>query len=639
MSYRLGVDLGTTYTAAAVHKAGRSEVFELGTRSATIPSVVFIQDDGTILAGEAANRRALREPNRVARQFKRRVGDPTPMLVGGSPYAAEALSAKLLRWVVDTVAEREGSLPEQIALTHPANWGSYKLDLLQQALALESIEGVTLLPEPEAAAIEYASFERTESGRVVAVFDLGGGTFDASVLRKTSEGFEILGRPEGIERLGGVDFDEAVFGFVAQFLGDALTGLDRTDPVTQAAVARLRFECVEAKEALSFDTKVSIPVVLPTVHTEVRLTRSEFEDLIRPSLLNAVSAMKRAVAGAHLTVDDVDVVLLVGGSSRIPLIGQMVASDLGRPVAVDAHPKHLVALGASRPSAPAPKMAAAVPAPPPPPLPPPEPAPEPPEDERSDDVEVLAPTVSGAAAISAPPVDPPEIHIHSVDRSAPPKPRRRVLVLVASVALVAAVGLALALTRGDDSSQAATTASTEPSAEATVVDNSPATTTSTTVASTTTSSTTTTSQPQSDSAGETPLLSADSTSTTTSSSVAQTTTTAARPVTTARTETTAAVTTTQPLTTTTTATTTTTTAAPTTTTVATTTTSSPPTTQPQQAFVPGVAGLTGQQAVQRIAAAGLTSSCGQRCSDLVGGTSPPAGTALDPGTFVQLSYS
>ena len=214
MGYQLGVDLGTTYTAAAVHRNGSSQIVELGNRTATIPSVIFLTDDETILTGESANRRAVTEPGRVAREFKRRIGDPTPILLGGSPYSAESLSARLLRWVIVKVTESEGEAPERVAVTHPANWGPYKLDLLHQAIRIADLVDVVTITEPEAAAIHYATLERIDAGMVVAVFDLGGGTFDAAILRKKSEGFEFLGQPEGIERLGGIDFDEAVFAFV-----------------------------------------------------------------------------------------------------------------------------------------------------------------------------------------------------------------------------------------------------------------------------------------------------------------------------------------------------------------------------------------------------------------------------------------
>ena len=184
-------------------------------------------------------------------------------------------------------------------------------------------------------------------GAVVAVYDLGGGTFDAAVLRRTATGFELLGQPEGIEHLGGVDVDAAVFSHVARALDGALDELDVDDPDVTAAVQRLRQECTQAKEALSADTDVTIPVLLPGLTTEVRLTRGELEDLIRPALLDSVAAMRRALRSAGVDVADLHSVLLVGGSSRIPLVSQLVATELGRPVAVDADPKHAVALGAA----------------------------------------------------------------------------------------------------------------------------------------------------------------------------------------------------------------------------------------------------------------------------------------------------
>ncbi|MCI0685923.1 MAG: Hsp70 family protein [Sporichthyaceae bacterium] len=346
--YALGIDLGTTFTAAAVWRDGRAEIATLGGRTAAIPSVVLLRDDETLLTGETANRRALTEPGRVAREFKRRLGDTTPILLAGVPYSAEALMSKLLRSVVDEVTAREGESPARICVSHPANWGPYKTDLLRQAVRMANLEQpVTLTTEPEAAAVFYAQDRYVEPGAAVAVYDLGGGTFDAAVLRKTDTGFAILGRPEGIERLGGIDFDAAVFNHVRQALGGKLDDLDDTDFAAIAAVGRLREECVDAKEALSSDTDVSIPVLLPNVSTEVRLTRTELEAMVRPALYESIEALRRALRSAGVTPDQLHSVLLVGGSSRMPIVAQLVGAELGRPVAVDAHPKHAVALGAA----------------------------------------------------------------------------------------------------------------------------------------------------------------------------------------------------------------------------------------------------------------------------------------------------
>jgi len=347
LGYHLGIDLGTTYTAAATARDDRVQVVPLGNRAAQIPSVIFLREDDTILVGEAAERRGQSDPGRVAREFKRRVGDPTPILVGATPYSAEALMAKLLGWVVSKVTELEGGPPERVAVTHPANWGTYKKDLLHQAVRLADLENVTFLSEPEAAALHYASNERVELGSIVAVYDLGGGTFDATVLAKTEAGFDVLGHPEGIERLGGIDFDEAVYAHVNAATGRALDGLDPADQQAVSAVARLRQETIAAKEALSADTDTTVPVLLPNLQTDVRLTRPEFEAMIRLRLADTIEAMRRAIRSAGITADQLTKVLLVGGSSRIPLVSQLVSTELGRPVALDAHPKHAIPLGAA----------------------------------------------------------------------------------------------------------------------------------------------------------------------------------------------------------------------------------------------------------------------------------------------------
>ncbi|MBN2624849.1 MAG: Hsp70 family protein [Acidimicrobiales bacterium] len=347
MAYYLGIDLGTTYTAAAAEREGVVESLTLGNRTASVPSVVFLRDDGEILVGEAATRRATSDPGRVAREFKRRVGDPTPIILGGTPYAAEMLMARLLRWSIDRVCEQQGEPPRAIALTHPANWGPYKLDLLAQAVRQVDLDAALMLPEPVAAATFYASQRRLEPGSVVAVYDLGGGTFDAAMVRRTAGGFETIGTPEGMERLGGIDFDEAVFAHVRAAVDDALDRLDPDEPAAQAAVARLRQECIDAKEALSSDTDVSIPVLLPGLQTEVRLTRSEFEAMIRPAISETIVALRRAIRSAGVSAGDISAVLLVGGSSRIPVVAQMVGAELGRPIAIDAHPKDAISFGAS----------------------------------------------------------------------------------------------------------------------------------------------------------------------------------------------------------------------------------------------------------------------------------------------------
>jgi molecular chaperone DnaK len=410
MAYALGVDLGTTYTAAAIGADGRTEIFPLGRKQAAVPTVVYVGTE-RVLVGEPAIQRAVDEPERVAREFKRRVGDPVPLVLGGSPWSAERLLARVLAWVLERVTAERGAPPEHLAVTYPAQWGRWKRDVLEEALHLVAgAPPVSTVTEPEAAAVHYASSDRLDPGETVVVYDLGGGSFDLSILRAGADGFEFVGSPAGIERLGGIDFDEVVYRHVLRHATDG-DEPDTDDPAVRGALARLREACVDAKEVLSFDTRASVPVVLPGVATTVTITRAEFESMIHTPLEETVAVLRRTLDSAQVSTDGVRAVLLVGGSSRIPLVGQLVTGALGRPVAVDAHPKHPIALGAalvagrersatwpSPPASPSPPP----PPPPPPPAVSPPPPPPPPPPPRSEE-----PARWPVAPVPPPGVSPP----------------------------------------------------------------------------------------------------------------------------------------------------------------------------------------------------------------------------------------
>lgn len=353
MNYVLALDVGTSFTAAAIvrinHDASRvPESLPLGLRGTAVPSVVYYPEEGPILVGEAAERRGLDSPERVVREFKRRVGDDVPIAVGTLSLPAEDVFATMARWVADRAEEREGAPPSDIILSHPASWGAHRTQLILAALASKDLTKVTLITEPEAAALHYAAQVRVEAGSTIAVYDLGGGTFDTAVLKKTDAGhFELLGRPEGIEGLGGADFDAAVLRYVADHAGQGLANLDPSAPGALAALSRLRRECVEAKEALSADSEASISVLLPGFQQQVRLVRSDFEAMISEPIRETVDALERSLQDLGLTPDDLSAVLLIGGSSRIPLVAQLISEQLDRPIAVDADPKSSICLGAA----------------------------------------------------------------------------------------------------------------------------------------------------------------------------------------------------------------------------------------------------------------------------------------------------
>jgi molecular chaperone DnaK (HSP70) len=345
--YDLGVDLGTTFVAAAIWRDGRAEMCTLGNQNVVSPAVVYADEASQLIFGEAAERRELSHPARVERAFKRRLGDPAPVLLGGVPHQVTALMAGQLRHVIDTVTKVEGRPPDRVALTYPANWGPYRRELFEEIPQLAGLRDHVALTEPEAAAAYYGASRILDDGDTVAVYDLGGGTFDATVLRKQDGVVEVVGDPEGIERLGGIDFDEAIIQWINHQHGGALAELDMTEPESVAAMAKLREECVQAKEALSVDTETSIPVLLLNRHFFAPLTRREFEEMIRAPIESTIGALIRVVQAARVDLHQLSAVLLVGGSSRIPLIERMIAAETGRPTVTDAHPKYAVALGAA----------------------------------------------------------------------------------------------------------------------------------------------------------------------------------------------------------------------------------------------------------------------------------------------------
>jgi molecular chaperone DnaK (HSP70) len=352
--YALGIDLGTANTAVACWRDGRAEVVPLGASMGapsvrSCPSIVLVQDDGGTLAGTAAAQEAAAHPDRVIRGFKRRFGDDVPYLVGGREVTAEELTGHLLRWVLRTAREAlGGGAPSQLAVTVPATWQDYRLERMGRVAVDVGVPcPVSFMPEPAAAAVYYAARDHVRAGGTVAVYDFGGGTFDATVLRKTSGGFETLGPPMGLDTVGGEDLDEAMFRLVVAELGPAWPALDRTDVGIRRGVAQLREAAVRAKEELSTARKADIPVLLPGLTRVVTIQRPTFEAAIEPLVDETIVALMDVVDLAGLAPRDLDGVLLVGGSSQIPSITARLGERLSVPTLKDVHPKHAVCLGAA----------------------------------------------------------------------------------------------------------------------------------------------------------------------------------------------------------------------------------------------------------------------------------------------------
>lgn len=350
--YVLAVDVGTSRTGAAIARAGTdgrvdASAFRLGRNGDHAPTVLFV-GDGEVLVGDAAERRGVAHPERLIREFKRRLGDPAPFVAGGRLLAAEDLYARVVSWVTDQVTEREGRPPSAIAVTVPAAWGPHRRELIDGAIRRDGGPEVMILTEPEAAALHYDAIHPVAAGSALAIYDFGGGTFDAVVLRKDDAGVVTMaGEPVGLEHLGGSDFDDAMLRHVVAAAQLDPREFTDADEATRMALATLRQECVAAKEALSFDTEAAIPVLVGARQGSIRIVRDEFEALIADDVALTFDAFDTAIDRAGVAVDDLTAILLTGGSSRIPLIAQLLSERYDSPLAIDTDPKAVIALGAA----------------------------------------------------------------------------------------------------------------------------------------------------------------------------------------------------------------------------------------------------------------------------------------------------
>jgi Hsp70 protein len=346
MTYSLGVDLGTTTSAAALRRGSGLEVCALGDLTATMPSVALERADGSLLVGEAAADRALYDTTLVARHVTAHLDDGEPIALDGRPHDPALLTQGLLATVIDRVRRLYGDRPQDVVLTYPLFPLGGSPALLER-VGQATVGGALLIPNPVAAVAKLAHDVEIAVGTTVAVLDLGGGTFEVTIVRRSHDGFDVVGPPGGLADLGGVEFDDAVFARVDAELGHVLQTVPRDDVEGMAALRRLRVACRAAKEWLSSSPDTTVEVALPHLSTWVPIRRADLESDIRPALMAAVDTVAQTIAAAELAPADVHVALLVGGSSRIPLFGELVASRLGLPIVADPFPELTVALGAA----------------------------------------------------------------------------------------------------------------------------------------------------------------------------------------------------------------------------------------------------------------------------------------------------
>lgn len=347
----LSVDLGTSNTVAVLSAHGRPPRVVEVDGSATMPSAVFAEENGTLVVGRDAERRARLDPTRFEPNPKRRVDEQTLLLGQDIVPVNEALAGVLRRVLDETTRQLGGEMPDEIRLTHPAQWGPTRRNVLLSAARLAGLTGPLLLvPEPVAAAAHFASLagRAPAPGQALAVYDLGAGTFDVAVVGATRNGFGVLAE-DGLPDLGGLDVDQALMVHVGREVSHSdpqrWQRLLRPESTADRRTRRALQEDVKAaKEALSRLPQTEVP--MPEPFSDVLVTRGELEALVRPALLRSVELLGRTIAAAGLSPDRLAGIYLVGGSSRLPLVGSMISEKLGVvPSSLD-QPETAVALGA-----------------------------------------------------------------------------------------------------------------------------------------------------------------------------------------------------------------------------------------------------------------------------------------------------
>ena len=324
MTYFLGIDVGPAHTVAAVARPGGTiATVDLGDGDA-VASVLHLGIDGAVAVGETAEWWALTEPERVARAFAGRVGDVPAVVLAGEPYDAEELTAWLVRWVVDRVAESEGGAATAVAVTHPACWDTDRVDRVAGALAEQDLH-VTFVSTP------VAVLTADEPDRPVAVVDVGG---DVAVVRTTASGLPatVLGTATGPE----VDVDDLVVELVRQALPGAFARVDAAEPATAAALVQLRRSCVAAAQAMAVEAEVTVPVLLPDAEGMAVLRRADLDRLLRPRVEESAATLTRTVSAAGLRPREMAAVKLVGGGAWARLMADVVRDMPAAAMARDA---------------------------------------------------------------------------------------------------------------------------------------------------------------------------------------------------------------------------------------------------------------------------------------------------------------
>ena len=346
MSKIIGIDLGTTNSCVAVLEAGEAKVIANPEGNRTTPSVVSFKN-GERMVGDVAKRQAVTNPNTIS-SIKRLMGTKEKVEAEGKKYTPEEISAMILSNLKATAEAYLGEPVTKAVITVPAYFNDAQRQATKNAGKIAGLEVERIINEPTAAALAYG-LDKQDKNENILVYDLGGGTFDVSILEIGDGVFEVKST-NGNNHLGGDDFDKRIIDYLVDTFKKE-NGIDLSKD--KMAMQRLKDAAEKAKKDLSgvTSTQISCPFITQgsdgPLHLDLNLTRAKFEDLVRDLLDSTLTPVRNALKDANMTKDNIDKVILVGGSTRIPYVQELVKKELGKEPSKEVNPDEVVAMGAA----------------------------------------------------------------------------------------------------------------------------------------------------------------------------------------------------------------------------------------------------------------------------------------------------
>ena len=347
MSKIIGIDLGTTNSCVCVYEGGEAKVIANAEGNRTTPSVVAFNKEGEIIVGLKAKNQMITNPD-VVYSIKRDMGTDKKVEVNGKKYTPQEISAMILGDLKKTAEEYLGEKVTKAVITVPAYFNDSQRQATKDAGKIAGLEVERIINEPTAAALAYG-LDKQDKNEKILVYDLGGGTFDVSILELGDGVFEVLST-SGNNHLGGDDFDNRIMDYlVEEFKKENSIDLSKD----KMAMQRVKDAAEKAKKDLSgmSSTEISIPFITQgdngPLHLSVNLTKAKFEDLIGDLLNSTLEPVRKALKDADLTKNDIDKVILVGGSTRIPKVVDLIKDELGKEPSKGVNPDEVVAMGAA----------------------------------------------------------------------------------------------------------------------------------------------------------------------------------------------------------------------------------------------------------------------------------------------------